>query len=644
MTTANYGVINKVYKGDVKMKKKAFKSESKRLLDLMINSIYTNKDIFLRELISNASDAIDKLYYRSLTDKKVKVKKDKLEINIDYDKENRTLVIEDNGIGMTEEELDKNLGTIAESGSLSFKENMTKQDKIDIIGQFGVGFYSAFMVSDCIEVETKSVDSDKGYKWISTGAEGYSIEECDKKENGTKISLHIKPDTEEDNYSDYLEEYNLKELIKKYSDYIRYPIKMKVTKHELKDEEKHEYVDKVEVETINSMVPLWKKKASDVTEEEYNNFYMDKFNDFDKPLKVIHTSVEGMCSYNGLLFIPSHAPYDYYTKDYEKGLSLYASGVLIMEKCADLLPDYFSFVKGVVDSEDLSLNISREILQKSKSLGLIAKNIESKIKKELETMLKEDREKYEEFFKTFGVQLKYGVYNNYGADKDKLKDLIMFHSSKEDKLITLKEYVDAMAEGQEKIYYASGASIAKIDSLPQVEQVKEKDYDILYLTDYVDEFAITAIQEYEGKKFANVENGDLDLETEEEKEETKKVNEENEDLLKDMQEEIKDVKEVRFTNKLKTHPVCLTSEGDVSIEMQKVFDSMPNDLGIKAQTVLEINEKHPIAKKLKELYKKDKDEFKKYTKILYSEAKMIAGLPIDNPTEISNLICEVISK
>jgi len=611
------------------MKKKAFKSESKRLLDLMINSIYTNKDIFLRELISNASDAIDKLYYRSLTDKKIKVKKDKLEIKIDYDKDNRILVIEDNGIGMTEEELDKNLGTIAESGSLSFKENMTKKDKVDIIGQFGVGFYSAFMVSDCIEVETKSVDSEKGYKWISTGAEGYSIEECDKKHNGTKISLHIKPDTEEENYSEYLEEYNLKELIKKYSDYIRYPIKMEVTKHELKDEEKHEYEDKKEIETINSMVPLWKKKESEVTEEEYNNFYMDKFNDFDKPLKVIQTSVEGMCSYNGLLFIPSHAPYDYYTKDYEKGLSLYASGVLIMDKCADLLPDYFSFVKGIVDTEDLSLNISREILQKSKSLGLIAKNIESKIRKELENMLKEDREKYEEFFKTFGVQLKYGIYNEFGKDKDKLKDLIMFHN---------------MPEGQEKIYYASGASIAKIDSLPQVEQVKEKDYDILYLTDYVDEFAITAIQEYEGKKFANVENGDLDLETEEEKEKTKKVNEENEDLLKDMQEEIKEVKEVRFTNKLKTHPVCLTSEGDVSIEMQKVFDAMPNDMGIRAQTVLEINEKHPIAKKLKSLYKKDKEEFKKYTKILYSEAKMIAGLPIDNPTEISNLICEVISK
>ena len=626
------------------MKKKAFKSESKRLLDLMINSIYTNKDIFLRELISNASDAIDKLYYRSLTDKKVKVKKDKLEIKIDYDKENRTLVIEDNGIGMTEEELDKNLGTIAQSGSLKFKEDMTKQDKVDIIGQFGVGFYSAFMVSDCIEVETKSVDSEKGYKWVSTGAEGYSIEECDKKDHGTKISLHIKSDTEEENYSQYLEEYTLKELIKKYSDYIRYPIKMEVTKHKLKDEEKHEYEDKIEIETINSMVPLWKKKASDVTEEDYNNFYMDKFNDFDKPLKVIQTSVEGMCTYNGLLFIPSHAPYDYYTKDYEKGLSLYASGVIIMEKCADLLPDYFSFVKGVVDTEDLSLNISREILQKSKSLGLIAKNIESKIRKELETMLKDDREKYEEFFKTFGVQLKYGIYNNFGQDKDKLQDLIMFHSSKKDKLITLKEYVEQMPEGQEKIYYASGASIAKIDSLPQVEQVKEKDYDILYLTDYVDEFAITAIQEYEGKKFANVENGDLDLETDEEKEETKKVNEENEDLLKDMQEEIKDVKEVRFTNKLKTHPVCLTSEGDVSIEMQKVFDAMPNDMGIKAQTVLEINEKHPIAKKLKTLYKKDKEEFKKYTKILYSEARIIAGLPIDNPTEISNLICEVISK
>lgn len=626
------------------MKKKAFKSESKRLLDLMINSIYTNKDIFLRELISNASDAIDKLYYRSLTDKNIKVKQKDLEIHIDYDKDARTLTIEDTGIGMTEDELEKNLGTIAQSGSLNFKENMTKQDKIDIIGQFGVGFYSAFMVSDCIEVTTKSVDSDKAYRWVSTGAEGYSIEECDKKTTGTKISLHLKPDTEDENYSDYLEEYQLKELIKKYSDYIRYPIKMEVTKCELKDEEKQEYEDKKEIETVNSMIPLWKKSKKDVKDEEYNNFYMDKFNDFDTPLKVIATSVEGICSYKGLLFIPSHAPYDYYTKDYEKGLSLYANGVLIMDKCADLLPDYFSFVKGVVDSEDLSLNISREILQKSKSLSLIAKNIESKVRKELETMLKEDREKYVEFFKTFGVQLKYGIYNNYGVDKDKLKDLIMFYSSKKEKLITLKEYVESMKEGQEKIYYAAGSSIAKIDSLPQVEQVKDKDYDILYLTDYVDEFAITAIVEYEDKKFANVENGDLDLETEEEKESTKKTNEENEDLLKEMQKEIKEVKEVRFTNKLKTHPVCLTTEGDVSIEMQKVFDAMPNDMGIKAQTVLEINDKHPIANKLKDLYKNDKEEFNKYTKILYSEAKIIAGLPIDNPTEISNLICEVISK
>ena len=631
-------------KGDVKMKKKAFKSESKRLLDLMINSIYTNKDIFLRELISNASDAMDKLYYRSLTDKKVKIKKDQLEIRISFDKDNKTLVIEDTGCGMTEEELEKNLGTIAQSGSLSFKENMTKQDKIDIIGQFGVGFYSAFMVSDGIEVTTKSADSEKGYKWFSTGAEGYTIEECDKKEIGTKISLHIKDDTEDDNYSEYLEEYKLKELIKKYSDYIRYPIKMEVTNHVLKDEEKQEYEEKKEIETINSMIPLWKKNKNDITEEEYNNFYMDKFNDFDKPLKTIQTSVEGICSYKGLLFIPSHAPYDYYTKDYEKGLSLYASGVLIMEKCKELLPDYFSFIKGVVDTEDLSLNISREILQKSKGLNLIAKNIETKIRKELEAMLKDDREQYEEFFKTFGVQLKYGIYNNFGADKDKLTNLIMFYSSKKEKLITLKEYVDNMKEGQEKIYYASGSSISKIDSLPQVEQVKDKEYDILYLTDYVDEFAITAISEYEGKKFTNVESKDLDLESEKEKEEIKKVNEENTELLKEMTEEIKEVKEVRFTNKLKTHPVCLTSEGDVSIEMQKVFDAMPNEMGIKAQMVLEINEKHPIANKLKGLYQNNKEEFKKYTKILYSEAKMIAGLPIDNPAEISNLICEVIAK
>ena len=626
------------------MKKKAFKSESKRLLDLMINSIYTNKDIFLRELISNASDAMDKLTYRALTDKNIKIDKDKLEIHIDYDKEKRLLTIEDSGIGMTEAELDKNLGTIAQSGSLKFKENLSKEDKIDIIGQFGVGFYSAFMVSDKIEVETKSIDSEDAYRWTSSGVEGYQIETCEKENNGTKITLHMKEDTDDDTYSQYLEEYELRELIKKYSDYIRYPIKMKVTKQVLKDKEKNEYEDKEEIETINSMIPLWKRNKKDVTEEDYNHFYMDKFNDFDKPLKVISTSVEGLCSYKGLLFIPSHAPYDYYTKDYEKGLSLYASGVLIMEKCSDLLPDYFSFVKGVVDTEDLSLNISREMLQKSKSLSLIAKNIEAKIRKELEKMLKEDREMYESFFQTFGMQLKYGVYDNYGMNKDKLQDFIMFYSSKRKKLITLKEYVEKMKEGQDKIYYAAGTSVEKIDSLPQVEQIKEKDYDILYLTDYIDEFVLSAIHEYEKKTFVNIEKDDLDLETEEEKENTKKINEENTDLLKEMQKVISEVKEVRFTNKLKTHPVCLTSVGDISIEMQKVFAAMPNTPNMKAETVLEINEKHPIANKLKELYQTDQDMFNKYTKILYSEAKMIAGLAIDNPTEISNLICDVIAK
>ena len=626
------------------MAKKAFKSESKRLLDLMINSIYTNKDIFLRELISNASDALDKLYYRSLTDKKVKVKKDKLEINLSFDKDDRTITISDNGCGMTKEELESNLGTIAKSGSLNFKENMTKDEKIDIIGQFGVGFYSAFMVSDKITVTSLSVDSDKAYVWESEGVDGYTITEGSKKDIGTEIVLKIKEDDDEFNYSKYLDEYELKQLIKKYSDYISFPIKMECTHHELVDEEKKEYKDTKEIEILNSMIPIWKKNKKDVKDEDYDNFYMDKFSDYDKPLKVISSSVEGMISYKSLLFIPSHAPYDFYTQDYEKGLALYSNGVMIMEKCADLLPDYFSFVKGVVDSEDLSLNISREILQESQAVKLIAKNIESKIRKELESMMKDDREKYISFFKTFGVQLKYGVYNNYGVDKDKLKDLVMFYSAKHEKLISISEYVKEMKEGQDTIYYASGSSIEKINSLPQVEQVRDKDYDILYLTEYVDEFCVTAIQEYDSKKFKNVTDEGLDLETEEEKEATKKANEDNSDLLKDMCEKLSEVSEVRFSNKLKTHPVCLTTKGDVSIEMQKVFDAMPNDMGIKAETVLEINEKHPISNKLKKLYKKDKDEFDKYTKILYSEARMIAGLPIDNPTEISKLICEVISK
>lgn len=626
------------------MKKKEFKSESKRLLNLMINSIYTNKDIFLRELISNGSDALDKLYYRSLTDKNVKIKKSNLEINLSFDKEERTITISDFGIGMNEEELEKNLGTIAKSGSLAFKENVDKKKDIDIIGQFGVGFYSAFMVSKKIEVISKSVDSDIAYKWVSSGADGYTIEKTEKDEVGTTIKLYLKDDIEEESYSEYLDEYKLKTLVKKYSDYIRYPIKMEVTNHKLVDEKENKYEDIKEIETLNSMIPIWKKNKKDVKEEDYNNFYMDKFNDYEKPLDIITSSVEGICTYKSLLFIPSHTPYDYYTKEYEKGLSLYANGVLIMDKCADLLPDYFSFIKGVVDTEDLPLNISREILQKSNNLKLIAKNIETKIKKSLEDMLKNDREKYNEFFKNFGIQLKYGVYNNFGMDKDKLKDLIMFYSSKEKKLITLKEYVDNMKEDQEVIYYASGTSVDAIDKLPQVDQVKDKDYDILYLTEYVDEFAITALQEYDKKHFTNVANEELDLDTAEEKDKVKELNEENKELLTLMNDEIKEVSEVRFTNKLKNHAVCLTTKGDVSIEMQKVFDSMPNEMGIKAQTILEINENHPIAKKLQQLYKDNKDELKSYTKILYSEARMIAGLPIEDPTEISNLICEVISK
>ena len=627
------------------MEKHEFKSESKKLLDLMINSIYTNKDIFLRELISNASDALDKLYYRSLTDDKVSVSKEDLKIDLAFDKDKKTITISDNGIGMTKEELAENLGTIAKSGTLDFKDNMSKEDKLDVIGQFGVGFYSAFMVADKITVESKSIDSKEAYVWESKGVDGYSIDKGTKKDNGTVITLHLKENDSEFAYDKYLDEYELKNLVKKYSDYISFPINMMVTHNELKDEKKHEYEEHKELETLNSMVPIWKRDPKDVSDADYENFYMDKFGDFDKPLKRIVSSVEGVTSYKALLFIPGHAPADYYNPNYEKGLALYSNGVMIMEKCADLLPDYFSFVKGIVDSEDLPLNISRETLQESKSLSLIAKNIEGKIRRELEDMLKDDRATYEEFFKTFGVQLKYGVYNNFGMDKEKLQDLVMFYSAEHEKLITLKEYVSEMKEGQEKIYFASGSSISKINSMPQVEQVRDKEYDILYLTDYVDEFCVTAISKYEEKEFQNIASGELDLETEEEKKETEKVNKKSKDLLKAMKDLIPDIDEVRFTNKLKSHPVCLTSKGDVSIEMQKVFDAMPNDLGIKAKTILEINEKHPISKKLKELYKNDdKTDFNNYTKILYSEACIIAGLPIDNPTEISDLICDVISK
>ena len=628
------------------MKKKEFKSESKRLLDLMINSIYTNKDIFLRELISNASDAMDKLYYRSLTDDSIKVNKEDLEINVFYDKDMRTITISDNGCGMTDTELESNLGTIAKSGSLAFKQLEEVKDKdIDIIGQFGVGFYSAFMVSDKITVISKSIDSKEAYKWVSTGLDGYTIEPCNKETNGTDIILHIKEDTEDENYSDYLSEFKLKSLIKKYSDYIHYPIKMEVETEKLKDkknkDDKDEYETIKEVTTINSMIPIWKRNKNEVTDEDYEHYYTDTYYDYEKPLKVITTSVEGNISYKGLLFIPSHAPYDFYTKDYEKGLSLYSNGVMIMEKCGDLLPDHYSFVKGVIDTEDISLNISREMLQKTKAVSIISKNIETKITKELKDMLENDRETYNKFFKVFGTNLKFGIYNSYGMNKEELQDLIMFNSSKTKDLITLKEYIKNMKDEQKEIYYACGETVDKIDLLPQVEMFKDKDYEILYLTDYVDEFVLNVLGEYEGKRFKNVSSSDTSID--ENKEETEKLNKDNKDLLNFMKDAT-NVSEVRFTNKLKNHSVCLTSKGNVSVEMEKVINAMPGDESVNAELILEINENHPIVNKIKELYKNDKETLKEYSKVLYAQARLIEGLPIDNPTEISNLICELISK
>ena len=624
---------------------KQFKAESKRLLDLMINSIYTNKEIFLRELLSNASDAIDKLYYQSLTDKSIKVNKKDLCIKIEIDKENRLLKIIDTGIGMNEEELENNLGMIAKSGSLQFKEENEKKKDVNIIGQFGVGFYSSFMVSDDVTVISKKYNEEDAYKWESTGAEGYTITKDEKDTYGTTIILKIKSDNEEYNYSDFLDTYTIETLVKKYSDYIRYPIKMNVTRRELKKGSKDEYEDVTKEETLNSMIPLWKKDKNKITEEEYNNFYQSKFYDYENPIKVIHTSVEGMTSYKAILFLPAHAPFDYYSKEYEKGLALYSNGVLIMDKCSDLLPDYFGFVKGVVDSDDLSLNISREILQQDRQLKLIASNIEKKIKSELESMLKDERDKYEKFFKEFGMQLKLGVYNDYGMHKDELKDLLLFYSSKDEKYITLKEYVSSMKDDEENIYYACGETIDKINMLPQVEKVKDKGYNILYLTEYVDEFAIKSLMEYDGKKFVNVSEENLDLDTEEEKKEIKKINDENKEMLNSMKEIIgSDISDVRFTHRLKNHPVCLVSEGPVSIEMQKVLNAMPTDQSINAKIILEINSSHKIADKLKELYKSDKEKFNEYTKILYSQSRLIEGLSIENPTEISNLICDLLSK
>ncbi len=618
--------------------KKQFRAESKKLLDMMIHSIYTNKEIFLRELISNASDALDKISYESLTNKNMKIKKKELEIRLIPDSEAHTLTISDNGIGMTKEELEENLGTIAKSGSELFKEKMSDDENMSIIGQFGVGFYSAFMVSDKVEVTSRSIHDDKAYTWTSTGADGYTIKEGKRDENGTSITLYLKEDTEEDKYSEFLEEFKLEGLIKKYSDYIHYPIRMMVTHTE---DEKEVKEDK----TLNSMVPIWHKKKKDVKEEEYNDFYIDKFYDYEKPLRVIQSDVEGLTSYKALLFIPSHAPFDYYSKTFEKGLQLYSRGVLIMDKCSDLLPDHFSFVKGIVDSEDISLNISRETLQDNHKLGIIAKSLETKIRKELETMLEENRPDYEKFYNDFGMQLKYGIYSSYGMNKETLQDLLLFYSSRDKKYITLKEYIDRMVEGQDKIYYACGESLDKIDLLPQVERVKEK-YEILYLINSMDEFVLKSMMNYNSTSFMNISDESLDLDSEEERNNLKKANEEAKDMFSSMKEALgSQVESIQFTHKLKNHPVCLTSKGEVSVEMEKTLKEMPNGEGIKAQTIMEINESHPIADKLKTLYQdKNTEELAQYTKILYAQARLIEGLSLDNPTEISNLVCEIMAK
>ncbi len=623
------------------MKKREFKSSSKRVLDLMINSIYTNKEIFLREIISNASDALDKISYLSLTNKDLDASNPK--IFIERDEKERKLIIRDNGIGMDEEELENNLGTIAESGSLKFKESQEKDS--EIIGQFGVGFYSAFMVSKKVEVLTRKAGSEDAYLWTSEGVDGYTLEKTRKDSNGTDIILYLKDDAEDEDYSTFLDEYTIRRIVKKYSDYIRYPINMEVTNSRLKEGSDKEYEDYVEEVTLNSMIPLWKKDKKNITEEEYNNFYTSKFMDMENPLHVIHNNVEGLVEYKSMLFIPSHAPFDYYYKEYKKGLELYTNGVLIMDKCEELLPDYYSFVKGVVDSDDLSLNISRETLQNDRKVLAIAKSIETKIHNELLNMLKEEPEKYKKFFDVFGTQIKYGVYDMYGVNKDKLKDLLMFYSGNKKELITLDEYVSNMPKSQKEIYYACGESYEKIDSLPQIEQVKNKKFDVLYLVGNVDEFALQVLENYNDKPFKNVSDNSLDLETKEEKENTKKANEESKDMLEFMKESLNgEVVDVKLTNKISSHPVFLSTQGVISTQMEKVFNAMPMENNQKAELVLEINEHHPIVDKLKNLFENNKEELKNYSKILYSEARLIEGLPLDNPTEISNLICDLISK
>ena len=629
------------------MQTKEFKAESKRLLDMMINSIYTHKEIFLREIISNASDAIDKLYFKSLTDTSVGMKKSDFAINIAIDKENRTLTVSDNGIGMTEEDLENNLGTIANSGSFAFKKDNDLGDDVDIIGQFGVGFYSTFMVAKEVTVVTKAFGNDQAYKWTSDGVEGYTIEECDKPDGaGTTITLKLKDDTDDEKYSTYLDQYQIQSLVKKYSDYIRFPIRMEVEHTHYNEEGKEPEVHKA-IETLNSMTPIWKKNKSELKDEDYNNFYMEKFGDYEPPVAHIHSKNEGVATYDALLYIPARAPFDYYSKDYEKGLQLYSSGVMIMEKCADLLPDWFSFVKGVVDSEDLSLNISRELLQQDRQLKIIAKNLEKSIKNELAKLLKNDREKYEKFYSVFGLQFKFGIYQSYGAANETLKDLLMFPSSFDGKNVTLKEYVSRMKEDQKEIYYACGETKERIEMLPQLEKIKDKGYEVLYFTQDVDEFAIKVMINYDGKPFKSISDADLDLDTEEEKEEAKKLDEENKDMFSFMQEAIAyKVKTVRLSKKLKTHPVCLSSDGSITIEMEKVLNAMPQNDGnkVKAEKALEINPNHPIFEKLKDLYANDKDKLKDYAKLLYDQALLIEGMSIDNPVEFANLVCELMTK
>ena len=623
------------------MAKKQFKAESKKLMDMMINSIYTHKEIFLRELISNASDALDKMYFKSLTDDSITLSRSDYQIKISIDSDKRTLTIEDNGIGMTEKELENNLGTIAKSGSLDFKTE-NKADDMTIIGQFGVGFYSAFMVSDSVTVRSLAHGEDQAYCWSSKGVDGYTIEPCIKDTVGTKITLHIKDDTEDENYSDFLEQYTIMGLVKKYSDFIRYPIRMMWETNRLKEGSENEYEKVLEERTLNSMVPLWKKNKNEISQEEFNSFYKDQFGDWQEPAKVIHTKVEGNATYTALLYIPKQAPFDYYSKNFEKGLQLYSSGVMIMEKCPDLLPDYFSFVKGLVDSEDLSLNISREMLQHDRQLKLIATNIERKVKNELLSMLKNDRETYEEFFKAFGTQLKFGMYEDFGANKDKLADLVLFTSSYEKKPVTLSEYVDRCKEGQNTIYYACGESVDKIDMLPQAELIKDKGYEILYLTDNVDEFALQILASYKDKTFTNISTENLNLDTDEEKQQLEAINTESKEMLETMKAALgESVTAVRFTNRLKSHPVCLVSEGVLSLEMEKILSQMPNGTDAKAEVVMEINKDHPISDKLKQLAETDTEKLEKYTKILYAQARLIEGLTVDNPTELSNMICDL---